>query len=642
MAREAPQSRETLRPREFALALVALVAILLMTYSGAFTIPYAHHDQYRYFHDPAGDGLVKNSCAGDPEYLLIYQIGRPLAAELECVVFKNTRTLEDLARFRVGVIVVLSVSAALLASLLVTIRFPIWSAIFVSAAVFSLPGASNTVFMTNFPNAIAPGAALAAFLLFNPANGAATVRSPIYLGRFLAAIIALQVSLLLYPALAFCFFIAIFCLFAFHNSTRRRGRWLGLLANTLFFGMNAAAYYGMIKLFVAPTGNPSYRFEIGLGNILARLQAVFSDILPMSANLHNIYTSNIMLVCVVAIIILSAVTAAIRRRRARADRLLGGGNEFETLGVLLLLFIAVNGVFITSAVAFVLFRFIFASSALMFLALLWALFLAGDLLLARRPVTTRRAYLIGVSVILSFAGLIFSNITMTENALNSNMEIQFIRNRIAPHLASGIKRVHVIFPRDPTRSFNGLPALTDEFNRPSIVFNKRFPYFTLPEMVRVALLGAVEEGGFRIVPCDAVQTCVTATAAIPTKARIGAAGKDHQLALWNERGEYTSATLDGSVLRTLGWGVVGKLQIAGAQQRIVWSNGTLWARDLPLDRRILGDWYLGSSPKSSIVLTSSLPGEAIQDSPEMALVDMTDALAANGIPVKHRSLEGGK
>src|SRR5947209_19923966 len=75
------------------------VILLALAYVSDIVVPFAHHDQYRYF-TASEDAHFKQDCGNDTANGINYLIGRPITAELDCLVFRKTQRLEDLSTFR--------------------------------------------------------------------------------------------------------------------------------------------------------------------------------------------------------------------------------------------------------------------------------------------------------------------------------------------------------------------------------------------------------------------------------------------------------------------------------------------------------------------------------------------------------------
>src|SRR5690242_2976322 len=84
------------------LYFLAGFTVLYFVMSSYISIPFAHHDQYRYFTGLPGDHY-KESCTDDVQYTLLQYVARLATAEVECIVFKNVVLVGDLTKWRVAV-----------------------------------------------------------------------------------------------------------------------------------------------------------------------------------------------------------------------------------------------------------------------------------------------------------------------------------------------------------------------------------------------------------------------------------------------------------------------------------------------------------------------------------------------------------
>ena len=98
--------------RTFSTNVLIAFGVLFLTLSSTVWIDYAHHDSTHHFMDSNTDEF-KSDCRNYDAYAWTYAVKRPIAAEIECQVFKNTRSLRDLGAFRAYMIAALALAVAL-------------------------------------------------------------------------------------------------------------------------------------------------------------------------------------------------------------------------------------------------------------------------------------------------------------------------------------------------------------------------------------------------------------------------------------------------------------------------------------------------------------------------------------------------
>src|SRR5579863_2969534 len=102
----------------FAAAWAVAACALAVVEAAALTNSFVHHDQYRYFIETLTNPGLKKLCESDRQYLWLYKIGRPITAEIECFIFRSVDLPSDLTRFRIAVVVLQGLGAAVLAAIL--------------------------------------------------------------------------------------------------------------------------------------------------------------------------------------------------------------------------------------------------------------------------------------------------------------------------------------------------------------------------------------------------------------------------------------------------------------------------------------------------------------------------------------------
>src|ERR1017187_8237837 len=444
------------------------VAVLGLVFLPVFVIPYAHHDQYRHFRDPGANAAFKQSCTNDPQYGWLYLVGRPIAAETECVIFEHTARLSDLIAFRFWVLALLALAATSYAEL-IRRSLSRLASVTLSLAIFTLPGAQVAVFMTNLANVLAPLLATLPYLALNKAQEQYVCRSrPSAAGWATLAAALLLAALLTYPFLALFFFCATLAHLLFDASKGWRPQAGRLLRDAGFLGVTAALYWSIAKLALFPHDPAmiarmpaAYRPNLDISGIPGRFAFLLDGISPKLLTLWYVYPSQLLVACVLMVMCVG-LSLYLWRGNGQGVRKWHRHQLLAVLTVIVLLF-ASAGPFLLLPATF-LYSLFFATGAMIVLLLFWS---GTQIIVHTRLVRLfrdgRGAGSIGIAI--CAAGCIIAAITTTVNVQNSFLELAYFKAQIAAVRDGDIQRVHIVQPRG-SASFNGLPAVTDEFNRP--------------------------------------------------------------------------------------------------------------------------------------------------------------------------------
>jgi hypothetical protein len=563
---------ETSRP--FAAARIAILtwlscfALLALVFLPVFIIPYAHHDQYRHFHEQLPGDPAANSCKNEPQYPWLYSLGRPIAAETECVIFKFTARLSDLIFFRFWVLACLALAAAFHATLLRRLGLNLVASVALAVATFALPGAQNAIFMTNFANALTPLAATVSYLVLLVANKphAAGNRMRV-IGLTVLAGVLLLVALFTYPFMAFFFFCGTLGSVLFMSVDEWRLRVWRVVRDILFFSIAALVYFTVAKLALFPRSPAAiarmpewYRPVLAFGGIGKRfLQLVYEDF-PRVLTLWHIYPSRILVT-----FFLFALAAGVffwwRQPAPRSERTWDGSRAVTVLTPLLLLLVA-NVPYLLIPALF-LHRLFFASSAMLLLLLFWsATQIVGGKGLA--VIFGARRIQDWIAIAVCGVGCLIASINTTLNALNSHLEFAAVKGQIAAARDRNVERIHVVRPRTDS-SFNGFAVIDDEFNRPTT----EYP-FDITNLVRAALVEMRAHSKRVLDGSDWMRA-----AGNRNPCEISWVSRN-QFRLTNEVGDRIEAVVENGRIVAPGWHVWGSL--TSDMMAILWSNGTLWAK----------------------------------------------------------------
>jgi len=506
--------REPIKPKVFAGFFLAGSLFLFLVFSATIAIPSAHHDQTRHFREYGHDPGFKGNSHNDRQYGWLYLIGRPIAAEIEAAIYRNTYDLSDLSRFRIGVILVLGADIGLLGAFLVALGLSRTVAFCLSAAVFTLPGVQNAVFMTNYPNALAPLLGLISYLLFSVPGGAAGPDGRPWqrrrgMIRTLMAFVALMLGLLTYPALAFFFLVPSLAviLLAEGRSWPRAQRLA--LRDLVFLGGCAVCYFLMVRVAIYLFLRDIYlervpahwQMNLHFGTLVLRMTYLFNHVAVVICNLWNIYSVRLLGIAVGGFVLGALVVKAFFPGSPDGGVSRGKACRFglAKLLVVLLFFVAANIILLVGPAGYFLLRFVLVGSSLVVLLVFWS---GGAWLslLGRRLQPYRERLMAGWAMILMAAGGLSASYVTTQNVWHSNAELTFVRAILAGHLDAPMVRIPLVRPVDNRLGFNGRPSVGDEFNNRTTDHPQ-----DIADFVRLALIGIADPESFTVFRCDLSQ-----------------------------------------------------------------------------------------------------------------------------------------
>lgn len=604
-----------------AVSFLSLFLILGAVFLPAFVVPYASHDQYRHFTDPLGRAGFKLSCHNDPYYPAIFQLGRPLAAMGECLVFEHASRLSDLNVLRLWVLVVMALAAAGYAAVLRNCGLGGVVSILLTAAIFTLPAAQAGIFMTSF--AVVGFSVLTATIAHTALRRA---NAKYTANRYLSAVfltatagLLLMAALLTYQFLALFFLAATMAYLLFEQGQSWREKvWL-VLRDITFFTLVAGAYWWVAKLWLFPRNQAilpaAYRSNLVLGGIPSKFAHFISQELPGLLALWYLYPHPVL---TVGIILLISVGVGLylwrggERNGQRWDptRLVTGA------GIIVLLMASI-GPYLASS-AFFLYRIFFVPGSLIVLLLYWSATQIVSLAPLPRAFPLRNA-MVWVAGTICAAGCCLAARSTILNITNSSIELAFIEKQLAAaSIGSDTARVHVIRPREIGLGFNGHPSLTDEFNRPSTAYS-----FDITSMVRTAIIEMDKQSKFVVDGHDWL-----AAAQKRTVCSIRWVGPG-ELRIVSGDGSPTNATIRGDRIEVPAWKLAGTLTLDG--MAIQWSDLTVWGRryqrvpheGADTESAVEGEWTIFDRyPDNKLVVTSSAPGEQVPVSPRWIVIDM--------------------
>ncbi|MGE4132427.1 MAG: hypothetical protein AB7F86_12365 [Bdellovibrionales bacterium] len=462
--------------------------ILVCAYAPAFVYSFAHHDQYRYFRVPASE---KTSCAEDSQfYGLLFDLGRPVSALLECVQFKLVNTLSDLTWCRL-VMLGLILTLAFLLSRIFHHRwgFGRETAGLLAVSICVLPGMLNFFVM-------ASETAVVALIL-------GTLSFSIYDQRWknqAIAFLLFLIGLFTYPAAAFVLIGLAFADCLFTNGPRREAL-RRLISINLLAVVGSILFFSAVKFVLHPYsdydlrhpkgegwGGATYAFSLST-DLLGRL-GFFVRAMGAVFNFWNLYTS----VVVSSILFAFLLFLVVRRFFIKSNQ-----DMKWKVAVALIGFFATFAPVLFAGIQELLFRTLTSISAYALLVLVWLY---------------RENFSVWPSMmrITVAAVVILSSFNLFMTAQNSSLELGFLRSQIQERglLNQKVLLIKNLDRSQATKGFNGLPSVSDEFNVNSTLYYD----FENTWILRAALIEAGAPTSTHVVSCAGADDCVKAEAAL--------------------------------------------------------------------------------------------------------------------------------
>lgn len=508
-----PQTKYLYRPENVGLARTALAFLVFggisfyFIYSPALNIPFAHHDQYRFFAEDSHSPLeFKKHHSNDSEYRFIKGKGRPIAAEIEFNTFKNVFVIKDLVFFRFITVFMIVISVTLIAVWLYYIGLPKYIAFLVSGSLFTLPGIQNFVCMANIPNVLAIFLAIGSSLILYRVSFLSIGSSPRKDAVDASAILLMSFLLLMgalfsYPALAYLFLLPPLTLILF----RKLEDWgevrkvvalhLGML------GFASIVYFLVVRYMFSPSlGKVTGSYQFGLTHdLVGKMRWFIRSVSIWTLNLWNIYLENEVAYIILIVICLGVLAkgfAFLKSEYFSRNAPKAISNALQAIVVVIGLVLAVNLPIILMSGGLLLFRIILAYSVVIAVILFFCLRGLVEALAKKWA----NAITSAVFCIVFAGSAVYANFNTANNALNSYTETLFLSSQLAKHVDDNVKRIHVILPISQGKRYGygyiGLPQITDEFNMVSLCHLDR-----IAEKVRGALLQVMDRSRFVVVGC---------------------------------------------------------------------------------------------------------------------------------------------
>jgi hypothetical protein len=437
-------------------------------------------------------------------------------------------------------------------------------------------------------------------------------------------------SLLTYPFLALFFLCATMARLLFAPAGAWRHQALLLVRDGLFFALAAGLYWCVAKLTLFPHDAASiasvpvaYRASLSLSGAIAKLGSFSTDVLGRVLALWFLYPSRVLSGAIELVVGIGLLVYLWRGSR-ETDPPPVATRVVTAVGILALL-LAVNSLYLLTA-AFFLYRIFFGFAGMIVLLLFW-----GS---AQIGVHRGISHLLGVRngpawAAIGICGIACSVtcIDTTRNALNSYLEFAFVKAQIAASPdRTTLERIHVVQPRSWDFGFNGYPAETDEFNRPTTNYT-----FDIANLVRQALVEMKAQPKYIVDGREWVNRA------------DGHAGRiepitSGRLRIFRHDGSSAEAGIQGNRIQSPDSRFNGT--VTPDLKAIRWSDGSIWGRSENLDRQkrapestgdmdaaLAGPWAsLDGYGADQMLVTWSEPGAPVIRSPKMLVIDMNALL----------------
>jgi hypothetical protein len=466
---------------EFFIYFVLSAAAIFFVFSGAITIPFYHHDIYKF-----SMGGVNQACNMDQGFSFIVTLGRPIAAYLDCVNNKFGNTLQGVAWIRIVCVLVTALGMSWFALWLRHLKISFMIAFLIAGSIFFLPAIQTVMIMI--------ATSMLAALLFAMAShyfislgGWSTLRNTTI---SLLGLGLLFLALLTYPALTAFFLIPallkiLFCPLSEWLATRKT-----IVRDVLVYCFCCVIYFGFAKelqqhrdLF---NGVPSaYQFKLNL-HFLTRITSLYQ----VRALLWNIYV-NAKLSIFINLVIVAGCFAALRNFLKENGKI---SSLLQAILATLLLIVSMSAIYLTAPEEILATRVIFAFQVVVILLLFWSLLNISSLF-----VRQKEKILLYSAAILFFTGAYLANNIVTMSALNDYTELNFITNNIRTRLAQNKlppKRIHIIASHQINETGMQYRAGDDIFNINSTYFAS-----DSANIVYAALLQLAPRGTYAVTDC---------------------------------------------------------------------------------------------------------------------------------------------
>ncbi len=468
---------------------------LFFIFAPTIYIPFAHHDDYYYW---SYDN--KNELGLHPQYIFFVIIGRGIFNLIHHPVATLVDTVSDLWKLRMITVALIAASMALFARWMHKLTSNKITAFLISASIFTLPASQIFVFWSSFGLfTVATLCSLTSALLMEAVNPQTLLQLKIFEVRqwyvVLLSLVLLIVSLYIYQPFSMFYLVPLFAQILFVDIAEWHQTKLKAYRNLTIFSIGCLLYFVFHRYIFLPIyfarypkqetlylSSKTHVFDITTA-LVAKI-GVFYDVSVTSFNLWNVYPDGAVAFFVGMFILVGALAVGVRFfLRSREGHRIAMRSVIEKLCLLCSLAVMANIPILLAVGGHGGFRVLFAYSAIIVLALSWAVVEVTGLLAENlRPATI----FFGLSVMMAGGGFLAQRNTL-DTALNDYAELSFIRAKIAPHIDE-LTAVHIIRPL-PQKSFLNLPwAGNGEFN-----INSSYYWQDIAWMIRSVVLESVKD-----------------------------------------------------------------------------------------------------------------------------------------------------
>ncbi|MBI4823516.1 MAG: hypothetical protein HY805_04715 [Nitrospirae bacterium] len=399
----------------------------LAVYLPAFIVDFAIHNDYSVWANEEKNFL------GFPETNWLVAVGRPINALLLNIQFFFIESIEDFAIARI-VSFLTAVLFCLVIKRYLTSRFhlqPSFSAM-LAFSILTLPSVQvYTVWATNFvPGSLNILIAVSSYYILERADS----KSRKGKAYFLLAFFVFLVSLLVYPPTALTVLLFPFARIIFSEPSEWQKTRKLLTRDLLFTTAGMSVYYVAHKFLILPflanryapirkqldviMAHPKYELSITGDFIEKARQFLKLSGVALSGAWHLAFGSKVALAVLVLLLVGCAL---VLYRGSKGSGSIG--RKAQMLFFVVLLILLANTPMLVAKGSFVTYRFVFVYSAMAVIGLFW--------LLHRLSLSglKRFSYAIMVFLVVSSGALTLRN--MTQTAINANIELEFVRQKIA-------------------------------------------------------------------------------------------------------------------------------------------------------------------------------------------------------------------
>jgi|APSaa5957512535_1039671.scaffolds.fasta_scaffold18033_1 hypothetical protein len=459
-------------------------AILFSINAPILWIDNAHHDVIRHF-------SVTNTnkiCIQDPQHgWLKDKIARPFAAALECLVFKNVDIQQDLTFWRLIVLLILALANTMLITLLLKNSVKLLNAFLISTPIFILPGAINSVFMANIPNAIALLMSLISFFIYssfinNNSKNSFFSKSRMEYAKVIMAFFILLSVMFTYPTLSFFFFIGTL-ITLMNNKVTNKESLRNSIYHIIFFIATSLIAIIVRTILYNDVGNIPIDFQsdFNLLNIFHRIFYFLPNIYIPSV--FTLWFIDSQLLKLIVFLFFIACLYGLLKSFNLSQKSTSFLSYLKDSKISRLIFII--GVFLLTFTPLIIkgggpqpfFRTLFVPMAAISLVILFYTSLENSRTILK--INKNKFIPFNVSLLLySFLTLIYINSSfhINKNTWEINAEMTFARNALASN-DEEIKYIHIIRPVDNGIGYSGIKSYNDEFHRKTIDYSQDIFFF---------------------------------------------------------------------------------------------------------------------------------------------------------------------